>query len=80
MSDMHRIEALEARVAYLEREVEGEKRVTRHILEQTRQNSDDLATLLGRIDRLERKFDTFVDAFPKLVGEAVRSALSQRQG
>jgi uncharacterized protein YoxC len=41
----------------LEREVEGEKMVTRHILEQTRRNSDDLAAVLTRLDRVERKVD-----------------------
>jgi hypothetical protein len=48
---------LETRVAIVEREVEGEKLVTRHILEQTRRNGDDLAAILGRLDRLERKLD-----------------------
>ena len=41
----------------LEREVEGEKLVTRHILEQTRRNGDDLAAVKSRLDRLEGKFD-----------------------
>ena len=41
----------------VEREVEGEKMVTRHILEQTRRNGDDLATLKTRIDRVEKKVD-----------------------
>jgi tetrahydromethanopterin S-methyltransferase subunit G len=41
----------------LDREVEGEKMVTRHILEQTRRNSDDLAAVLTRLDRVERKVD-----------------------
>jgi len=36
-------EEFEARVGVIEREVEGEKMVTRHILEQSRRNSDDLA-------------------------------------
>ena len=36
---------LRTRVDIVEREVEGEKLVTRHILEQTRRNGDDLATL-----------------------------------
>jgi chromosomal replication initiation ATPase DnaA len=48
---------LETRVAIIEREVEGEKLVTRHILEQTRRNGDDLAAILGRLDRLEQKLD-----------------------
>jgi uncharacterized protein YoxC len=50
-------EEFEARVGVLEREVEGEKMVTRHILEQTRRNSDDLAALKSRLDRVEGKVD-----------------------
>src|SRR5258708_15795107 len=38
-------EEFERRMSVLEGEVEGEKLVTRHILEQTRRNGDDLATL-----------------------------------
>ena len=43
-------EEFEARVGVLEREVEGEKVVTRYILEQTR-NGDDLAAVKSRLDR-----------------------------
>ncbi len=50
-------EEFEARVGVLEHEVEGEKLVTRYILEQTRQNGDDLAALKTRMDRVERKLD-----------------------
>src|SRR5436305_11595379 len=50
-------EEFEARVGVLEREVEGEKMVTRHILEQTRRNGDDLAAIRTRLDRVEEKFD-----------------------
>ena len=48
---------VERRVDVLEREVEGEKMVTRHILEQTRHNSDDLAAIKTGLDRVERKVD-----------------------
>jgi archaellum component FlaC len=41
----------------LEREVEGEKLVTRHILEQTRRNGDDLAAIKSRLDRFENRLD-----------------------
>jgi uncharacterized protein YoxC len=51
-------EEFEARVGVLEREVEGEKLVTRHILEQTRRNSDDLAAIKTRLDRVEGKVDS----------------------
>ena len=41
----------------LEREVDGEKLVTRHVLEQTRRNGDDLAAVKTRLDRVEGKVD-----------------------
>jgi tetrahydromethanopterin S-methyltransferase subunit G len=44
-------EQLKTRVDVVEREVEGEKMVTRHILEQTRRNGDDLAAVKARLDR-----------------------------
>jgi tetrahydromethanopterin S-methyltransferase subunit G len=50
-------EEFEARVGVLEREVEGEKMVTRHILEQTRRNGDDLAAVKTRLDRVENRLD-----------------------
>ena len=80
-------EEFEARVGVLEREVEGEKMVTRHILEQTRRNSDDLAAIKTRLDRVEGKVDTLdrkVDdltmSLPRLIGEAVREANRERDG
>jgi len=36
----------------LEGEVEGEKLVTRHILEQTQRNGDDLGAIKARVDRM----------------------------
>ena len=70
----------------LEREVEGEKMVTRHILEQARRNGDDLAAVKTRLDRVEGKVDDLaqevgevkhtlsglVRDLPKIVGDAVR--------
>jgi archaellum component FlaC len=50
-------EEFAARVGTLEREVEGEKMVTRHILEQTRRNGDDLAAVKSRLDRVENRLD-----------------------
>jgi seryl-tRNA synthetase len=81
-------EEFESRVGTLEREVEGEKMVTRHILEQTRRNSDDLAAIKSRMDRFEQRFDGLerkVDGLdrkvddltknlPGIVGDAVRKA------
>jgi len=39
----------------LQDEVEGEKLVTRHILEQTRRNGDDLATIKKRLEGVDLK-------------------------
>ena len=55
-SDVTR-EEFEARVGVLEREVEGEKMVTRHILEQTRRNGDDLAAVKARLNTMDQRFD-----------------------
>jgi hypothetical protein len=55
-SDVTR-EEFETRVGVLEREVEGEKLVTRQILEQTRRNGGDLAAVKTRLDRVEGRLD-----------------------
>jgi uncharacterized protein YoxC len=52
---------LATRTDILEREVEGEKMVTRHILEQTRRNGDDIASLTGKVDGLEVRLDRVED-------------------
>jgi uncharacterized protein YoxC len=83
---------LVGRVDVLEREVDGEKLVTRHILQQTRRNSDDLAAIKTRLDRVEVKVDgvaeevrslktsfhDLVRNLPKLLSDAVRDALPKR--
>ena len=70
----------------LEQEVEGEKLVTRHILEQTRRNGDDLAAVKTRLERVEGKVDgltlevgevkhtlrSLTRDLPKIVSDAVR--------
>ena len=70
----------------LEQEVEGEKLVTRHILEQTRRNGDDLTAVKTRLERVEGKVDDLAQEvggvkhtlnglirdLPKIVGDAVR--------
>ena len=48
---------LETRVDIVESEVEGEKMVSRHILDQTRRNADDLAAIKSRLDRHDQRFD-----------------------
>jgi len=77
----------------LEQEVEGEKLVTRHVLEQTRRNGDDLAAIKTRLDRVERKVDDvaqevgsvkhalngLIRDLPKVVGDAVRKPSRRTQ-
>jgi uncharacterized protein YoxC len=85
-------EEFEAHVSVVEREVEGEKMVTRHVLEQTRRNSDDLAAIKSRLDRVEgkldgvdqkinsldHKFNAFVRDYPGSVAEIMRTVLQER--
>jgi tetrahydromethanopterin S-methyltransferase subunit G len=52
----------------LEQEVEGEKLVTRHILEQSRRNGDDLAAVKTRLDRVEEKVDRIDKKVDRLDG------------
>jgi hypothetical protein len=78
----------------LEHEVEGEKLVTRHILEQTRRNGDDLAAVKTRLDRVEgkvdgldrkvdgldRKLNEFTKSLPSIVGNVMREVFRERDG
>ena len=73
-------------------EVRGEKVVTRHILEQTRPNSDDRAVLKTRVARVEEKVDTLdrkvdlldrsVDglakSLPGIIADTMREVLDER--
>jgi hypothetical protein len=70
----------------LQQEVEGEKLVTRHILEQTRRNGDDLAAIKSRLNRVESRLDgvernvaTLHRDLPKIVGEVMRDVLDERE-
>jgi len=76
----------------LEQEVEGEKLVTRHILEQTRRNGDDLAAVKTRLDRVEGKLDgvdrkvdhlgrqvaDLSESLPRIVADVVREVWRER--
>jgi uncharacterized protein YoxC len=87
-------EEFEARVGVLEREVEGERLVTRHILEQTRRNGDDLAAIKSRLDRVEEKVDgldrkvdlldrtvkDLAKSLPVIVAETMREVQRERDG
>ena len=83
----------EARVGVLEQEVEGEKLVTRHILEQTRHNGDDISAIKTRLERVETQigdvrsqlgnltsaFRGFQKDFPSIVAKVMREVLGERK-
>ena len=54
---MSETDLLDKRVSVVEQEIEGEKLVTRHVLEQTRKNSDDLATIKSDVRALRSDVD-----------------------
>jgi hypothetical protein len=87
MTDYVTREEFTAKVTYLEREIDGEKMVTRYILEQTRQNSDDLVAIKTRLDRvetrldrLETKFDDHARTLPSTIAQVMREVLNERGG
>jgi len=85
-------EEFEASVGVLEHEVEGEKLVTRHILEQSRRNGDDLAAVKSRLDRVEQRLDrvenkldsldvrfsAFLREYPVTVADVMRQVQRER--
>jgi phage shock protein A len=51
------LKRVEDRMAFVAQEVDGEKLLSRYILQQARQNGDDLAALKTRVGRVEEKVD-----------------------
>ncbi len=86
-------EEFEARIGVLEQEVDGEKLVTRYILDQTRRNGDDLAAIKSRLDRVEVKVDALgteqrslkaplqelTKNLPTIVAQVMREVLQQER-
>ena len=69
----------------LEDEVEGEKRVTRYILEQTRLNGKGLDGVEQRLGRVEQKLDgldlrlsAFLREYPTTVADIMWNVLRER--
>ena len=60
---------LDDRVRVVERDVNGEKQVTRYVLDQVRLNGDDLAAIKSRMDRLEVKLQAQDLRFDSVDGE-----------
>jgi len=85
-------EEFESRLSYLDQEIEGEKLVTRYILEQTRRNGDDLAAVKTRLGRVETRLDgvenglktlnasfqSFSRNLPAMMRDVMRELLQER--
>ena len=86
-------EEFEARVGVLEREVDGEKLVSRYTPEQARHNGEDLGALKSqfsrfetrldgvdkRIERVEQKIDGLARSLPGSVADAMREVERERR-
>ena len=69
---------LATRVDVVEREVEGDKPVSRHILKETRRNTDVLAGVLTRLEGVETRFGGVETRLTRVEGDAVRTAVRGR--
>ncbi len=75
------LKRVETRVEFVAQEVEGEKLLSRYILQQTRQNGDDLAVLKARTERIEGKVDKLEGKVDRLETElrALRNDFNSSQ-
>ena len=92
MVDDQRLRNLEDRVTVLEREVEGEKTVTRQILQLAQDNAKDIADVRGvlrglsndvrgvvaDIGGIRKDMDALHRAFPKMAADEMRKVLEER--
>ena len=60
---------LDDRVRVVERDLNGEKQVTRYVLEQVRRNGDDLAAIKTRMERVEVAMSELKSEFGDLRGD-----------
>ena len=88
------LKRVETRVEFVAQEVDGERLLSRYILQQARQNGDDLAVvktrveriegkvekLEGRFEKLEQKFDRLEATLPGLIAEVMREVLRENSG
>ncbi len=63
------LKRVETRVEFVAQEVDGEKLVSRYILQQARQNGDDLAVVKTRVERIEGKVEKLEGRFERLEGK-----------
>jgi len=60
------LKRVETRVEFVAQEVEGEKLLSRYILQQARKNGDDLAIVKTRVERVEEKVEKLEQKFDRL--------------
>ena len=88
------LKRVETRVEFVAQEVEGEKLLSRYILQQARKNGDDLAIVKSpmerveekagklehKVEKLEQKFDRLEVRLPGMIAEVMREALRENRG
>jgi hypothetical protein len=93
IEDTSRMQNLEDRVSALEQDVDGERMVSRHILQETRANTDLLAAIKTRQDRMEDRLDgmerkvdgidqglkSLTRSLPRIVTDAIREVDRERR-
>jgi t-SNARE complex subunit (syntaxin) len=60
------LKRVETRVEFVAQEVDGEKLLSRYVLQQSRKNGDDLAILKTRTERIEERVEKLEQKFDKL--------------
>ena len=63
------LKRVETRVEFVAQEVDGERLLSRYILQQARQNGDDLAVVKTRVERIEGKVEKLEQKIDRLETE-----------
>ncbi len=88
------LKRVEDRVGAVAQEVDGEKLLSRYILNQARQNGDDLVALKARVERIEDKVDRLESSLsglrnefqssqtnlPGMIADVMRDVLRENRG
>ncbi len=88
------LKRVEDRVEAVAQDVDGEKLLSRYVLNQARQNGDDLAAIKTRVERIEDKVDRLESSLsglrsefqssqtklPGMIADVMREVLQEQKG
>jgi uncharacterized protein YceH (UPF0502 family) len=81
------LKRVETRLEFVAQEVDGEKLLSRYVLQQSRKNGDDLAILKTRVERVEekvekldQKLDRLEAKLPGMIADVMREVLRENRG